>query len=123
MGFRFQRRIDLGNGWGVNASGSGASMSYRSRHGSLGSKGFSLRTGVPGLSYRQSWGENAGGVALVVVAIMAAVGVIAVALKILAYILPILWQCLRWVVLTIYDLCLYGAQKFKQWRTSSLGAP
>src|SRR5688572_4296568 len=41
--------------WGVNASGSGGSVSYRSRHGSIGTKGFSPRTGIPGLSFRQGW--------------------------------------------------------------------
>jgi hypothetical protein len=55
--------------------------------------GFSLRTGIPGLSYRQSWGKNAGGAALIMLGIMAAVG-IAIVLRILAYLLPLLWQCL-----------------------------
>lgn len=123
MGFRFQRRIRLGNGWGVNASASGASMSYRSRHGSIGTKGFSLRTGIPGLSYRQSWGKNAGGAALIIVGIMAVVAIAAVVLRVLAYLLSLVWQCSRWVVLTIYDLCVYGIQQVRQWRASSARGP
>lgn len=123
MGFRFQRRINLGNGWGVNASGSGASVSHRSRHGSIGTKGFSLRTGIPGVSYRQSWGKNAAGAALIFLVIMGVVAIAALALRILAYLLPLLWQCLQWVVLTIYDFYVYGLQQFRRWRTQSARGP
>lgn len=123
MGFRFQRRISLRNGWGVNTSGSGASVSYRSRHGSIGTKGFSLRTGIPGLSYRQSWGKNAGGAALIMLAILIAVGIAAAALRVIGYLVPLLWQCLQWIALTAYDLCLYGLQKLRQWRAHRPGNP
>lgn len=123
MGFRFQRRINLGGGWGVNASGSGASASYRTRHGSIGTKGFSLRTGIPGLSYRQGWGKNAGAAALIVVALLAILGIFALAVRILAFLIPLLWQCVRWVALTIYDLLVYGMQELRRWRARSTGTP
>src|SRR5688572_4363156 len=123
MGFRFQRRINLSGGWGVNASGSGASLSYRSRHGSIGTKGFSLRTGIPGLSFRQGWGKNAGAVALIFVAIMAALAMLALIVRIIAYLIPVLWQCVRWVTLTLYDLFVYGIQQLRQWRARSTGTP
>ena len=118
MGFRFQRRVNLGGGWGLNASGSGGSMSYRTSSGSIGTKGFSLRSGIPGLSYRQSWGKGSGavvGIAMLVVA------VVAVAVQLLIYLIPLIWQCLTWLVLTIYDFCIYGTQQFKAWRSRSSG--
>ena len=123
MGFRFQRRINLGGGWGVNASGSGGSVSYRSRHGSIGSKGFSLRTGIPGLSFRQGWGKNAGAAALIFVAIIAALAMMALFVRVIAYLIPILWQCVRWVALTLYDLFVYCIQQLRQWRSRSIGTP
>lgn len=119
MGFRFQRRINLGGGWGLNTSGSGGSLSYRSRQGSIGTKGFSLRTGIPGLSYRQSWGKNAGSAALIIAAFMLALAVVAILIKLLAYVVPLIWHCLQWIVLTIYDLCVYGVQKMEAWRSGA----
>jgi hypothetical protein len=96
-------------------------VSYRSRHGSIGTKGFSLRTGIPGLSLRQGWGKNAGATALIFVAIMAGLAVLALVVRIIAYLIPLLWQCVRWVALTLYDLLLYGIQRFRQWRARSIG--
>lgn len=119
MGFRFQRRINLGGGWGLNTSGTSASMSYRSRHGSIGTSGFSLRTGIPGLSYRQGWGKGAGAIALV----MLVVAVLAVAVRVLIYLLPLLWQCLAWIVLTVFDLASYGKQRFQAWRAGASAQP
>ena len=122
MGFRFQRRINLGGGWGLNTGRSGGSLSYRSRQGSIGTKGFSLRTGLPGLSYRQRWGKNAGFAALVVLAFMVALAVVAVSIRILVYVVPLIWNTLKWVLLTVYDLCAYGVEKVQIWRSSSVGS-
>ncbi len=55
MGFRFQKRINLGKGFGFNISKSGISPSLRTKSGSISSKGFSVRTGIPGVSYRKSY--------------------------------------------------------------------
>lgn len=55
MGFRFQKRINLGKGFGLNISKSGVSPSLRTKSGSISSKGFSVKTGVPGISYRKSY--------------------------------------------------------------------
>jgi hypothetical protein len=73
MGFRFQRRINLGGGAGLNLSKSGISSSVRTRFGSIGSKGFSIRTGVPGLTYRSRYrkGSDAGLIVLLVLALVA----------------------------------------------------
>ena len=55
MGFVFYKRINLTKGVGANVSKSGLSTSYRGKYGSFGSNGFSVRTGIPGLSFRKSW--------------------------------------------------------------------
>lgn len=54
MGFRFSKRINLGKGFGINISKSGISPSVRTKLGSFSKKGFSLKTGVSGLSYRKT---------------------------------------------------------------------
>lgn len=53
MSLRYQKRVNLGKGVGLNLSRSGISSSYRGRWGSIGSTGFSIRTGIPGLSFRK----------------------------------------------------------------------
>lgn len=58
MSFRYQKRVNLGKGIGLNVSQSGISTSYRSKFGSIGSRGFSLKTGIPGLTYRSSFGKG-----------------------------------------------------------------
>ena len=58
MGFRYNRRIGGNKGWGWNISGSGVSPSYRSKYGSIGSRGFSIKTGIPGLSFSSGWGSG-----------------------------------------------------------------
>jgi len=58
MGFRFQKRIKLGKGFGLNISKSSITPSYRNKRGSISSKGYSLRTGVPGLSYRKTFSKS-----------------------------------------------------------------
>jgi hypothetical protein len=55
MGFRFSKRIPVSKGTGINVSKSGLSVSHRSKYGAFGTKGFSIRTGIAGLSFRQSW--------------------------------------------------------------------
>ncbi len=57
MAFRFQKRIKLGKRFGVNISKSGLTPSYRSKRGSLSSKGYSLKTGIPGLTYRKKFSK------------------------------------------------------------------
>jgi len=56
MGFRFGTRTNLGKGFGLNISKSGVTPSVRTKFGSISSKGFSVRTGIPGVSYRKSGG-------------------------------------------------------------------
>jgi hypothetical protein len=70
MGFRYQKRINVGNGVGLNLSKSGVSTSYRTKYGSIGPKGFSIRTGIPGLTFRSKKSGDAAVImfALVVIA-------------------------------------------------------
>ncbi len=55
MGFKFQKRINLGKGFGLNISKSGVRPSYRNKRGSVSSKGYSIRTGIKGVSYRKTF--------------------------------------------------------------------
>ena len=67
MGFRYYKRIKLGKGFGLNVSKSGIRPSYRSKRGSVNSKGFSIRTGIPGLTYRSSFGKSKGSGCMVLI--------------------------------------------------------
>lgn len=118
MGFRFQRRVNFSGGFRLNVSGSGGSPSFRGRNGSVSTKGFSVRSGITGLSFRQSWGKNSG--ATVAVAALV-VGVVVIAFQLLIYFVPILWQCLSWLAFTIHDLCTYFVQQLKAWRSRPAG--
>ena len=59
MGFKYNKRIKLGKRLGLNISKSGLSTSYRTKRGTISSKGFSIRTGIPGLIYRKRF-KNSG---------------------------------------------------------------
>jgi hypothetical protein len=65
MSFRYQKRVNLGKGAGLNISKSGVSGSIRGRVGSVGTRGFSLKTGIPGLTFRSSWGRSKHGLILI----------------------------------------------------------
>lgn len=58
MAFRFNKRVSLGKGLGLNISKSGITPSYRSKRGSVSSKGYSVRTGIPGLTYRKTFSKS-----------------------------------------------------------------
>jgi hypothetical protein len=95
VNIRYQKRINLGKGAGLNLSKSGASYSQRTKWGSIGSRGFSIRTGIPGLSLRQNWGKG-GGVGL---AVMLAIG---------AFVISglILYNAVRFIVYLINRLII-----------------
>lgn len=61
MGFRFHKRIKLGKGFGLNISKSSITPSYRNKRGSVSSKGYSVRTGIPGFSYRKTFSKSSKG--------------------------------------------------------------
>ncbi|WP_413614488.1 DUF4236 domain-containing protein [Flavobacterium sp. N502540] len=54
MGFRFQKRIKLGGGLGLNLSKSGISPSLRTKMGTFSKSGYSVKTGISGLRYQNS---------------------------------------------------------------------
>ncbi|MEN2401496.1 DUF4236 domain-containing protein [Flavobacterium sp. MC2016-06] len=54
MGFRFQKRIKLGGGFGLNVSKSGISPSLRTKMGTFSNKGYSTKTGISGVRYQSS---------------------------------------------------------------------
>lgn len=58
MGIRFQKRINLGKGFGINISKSGITPSLRTKSGSISTKGFSIKTGVPGVTYQKRISSN-----------------------------------------------------------------
>lgn len=72
MGLRYQKRIGGNKGFGLNLSGSGISSSYRTKYGTVGSKGFSIRGGIPGLSFRSGYGrgKDKGVTALIILSII-----------------------------------------------------
>jgi hypothetical protein len=58
MGFRYYKRMKLGKGFGLNISKSSIRPSYRSRRGSISTKGFSIRTGISGLQFRKNFSKG-----------------------------------------------------------------
>ena len=58
MSFRFQKRINLGKGFGLNISKSGIKPSIRTKAGSINTKGYSIRTGISGINYRKSFSKS-----------------------------------------------------------------
>jgi hypothetical protein len=72
MGFRFQKRINFGRGIGLNISKSGINPSIRTKSGSLSTKGYSIRTGISGVSYRKNFSnsKNSGCVLFILIPIV-----------------------------------------------------
>lgn len=54
------KRINLGKGIGINISKSGISPSLRTKRGTLSTKSLSVRTGIPGLTYRKTFSNAKG---------------------------------------------------------------
>ena len=71
MGLRFYKRVNYGDGVGLNVSKSGISPSVRTGLGSFGARGFSIRTGIPGLFYRGGSGKNGAAIGAIILLISA----------------------------------------------------
>jgi hypothetical protein len=54
MSFRFQKRVKLGGGFGLNISKSGISPSLRTKMGTFSKNGYSVKTGISGVRYQNS---------------------------------------------------------------------
>jgi hypothetical protein len=93
MGLRYYRRINLGKGRGINVSKSGLSASVRTKWGSYGTKGYSIRSGIPRLSYRSSSGKN-GAMGWLIILLFAGAFIVA-------------WYILKFIFLAIANL--FGA--------------
>lgn len=60
MGFKFYKSIKLGKGLKLNISKSGVRPSIRTKQGTINTKGYSIKTGVPGLSYSKRFSKGKG---------------------------------------------------------------
>lgn len=71
MGFRFQKRINLGGGFGLNISKSGVSPSLRTKYGTVSNKRVSVRTGIKGVTYTKNFSKAKGSGCMVTIVITA----------------------------------------------------
>jgi len=71
MSFRYSKRIKIAKGFGIHIGKSGIAPSYRGRRGSLSSKGYSIRTGIPGLTYRKTFSRAKNSGCMVVLVLLA----------------------------------------------------
>ncbi|OEK09511.1 hypothetical protein A8C32_12445 [Flavivirga aquatica] len=74
MGFKFQKRIKLGKNIGINISKSGVTPSYRSKKGSISTKGYSIKTGISGLTYRKGFSKSKNNGCLVILMVFLILG-------------------------------------------------
>jgi hypothetical protein len=87
---------------GLNVSNAGISPSYRTKYGTVSTKGFSIRPGIPGLSFRSSFGGNGkGSGAAVVLAVIAAAFALYVAAVIAYNVVLFLWWAVTQVVFLV----------------------
>lgn len=117
MGLRYQKRVDFGKGAGLNISKSGISASKRTKYGTIGAKGFSIRTGIPGLTFRSSWSGKKSTPAIQIISMFLVVVffLIIIVYNILIFIL--------WLVKEIYHFILrkyYERQMKKENKISEL---
>ena len=107
----------------MNLSGSGLSLTQRTKWGSWGTRGFSIRTGIPGLYYRKRYRKKEGdstGIVILLAAlvfplvwalIQASLLVVFIILRIVlfcfAYLLTGLWEVTKWCALTSWDFSMY----------------
>jgi hypothetical protein len=97
MSLRYQKRINLGKGVGLNVSQAGVSGSLRTKSGSIGTRGFSIKTGIPGLNYRGSWARGSTGAIIFLVFIgVTGVGLIVYnVVRLIIYLIAALYEYLR----------------------------
>jgi hypothetical protein len=118
MGFRLQKRVGGNKGLGINISGSGLSTSYRSKYGAISSKGFSIRTGIPGLTFRSNWakGNRKGNGASVLALIMLTLFLSYLAIVVIYNV----FRFLVWVITEIYHLVLRLYYRWKEKQAQKL---
>jgi hypothetical protein len=120
MGLRLQRRYRVSKGLGLNVSGSGVSLSKRGKLGSIGTSGYSIRTGVKGLSYRGRWGKSAGDVGVIVGLVFLSFyivelcfNLIFVIVKLIFWLLTLPFRVLKLIMVTAYRITrrLFGHKR------------
>lgn len=81
MAFRYTKRVKLSKGLGVNVSKSGITPSVRTKRGSVSSKGYSIRTGIPGLTYRKTFSKAKNTGCIVILFIMLSIVILFINVK------------------------------------------
>jgi hypothetical protein len=111
MGFRIQRRLNVTRGMGLNISKSGISPSLRNGFGSIGPKGFSIRTGIPGLNFRSGFGKNSGGAGVILMIMVALIPLFVNLLFVVAQVAFILaiWG-VRIFIIAPYNMACWAVQ-------------
>jgi hypothetical protein len=133
MGFRFQRRLNITRGMGLNISKSGVSPSLRTGFGSIGAKGFSIRTGIPGLSFRQGFGKSSGGAGIIIGLLMLVIALLPVLVSLLIIAAQLSFSFLVWAVrifiIAPFNMIVWGIQSLgdfiahKRGRGTDMQAP
>jgi hypothetical protein len=99
---------------GLNISKSGISPSVRTEVGTISSRGFSIRTGIRGLSYRQSFGNSSDGAGFVVLLLVVFVALLPVFIQMVIGAVQIAWvlvvSVVRIFIVAPYNVMLWAIQ-------------
>jgi hypothetical protein len=120
MGIRLQRRINLGGGAGINVSKSGFSPSLQTKFGTIGAKGFTIRTGIPGLYYRDVFKSSKKGNGGILILIFLAIGLFIFAAIVLWNILRMLWWAME--EFTHFLMRVYQQRQIRKEAEGGLGS-
>ena len=116
MGFVIQRRVNFKDGLGLNISKSGISASIRTKYGTFGSKGFSIRSGIPGFSWRTRYSKKDSGLSVIAFLIIWIFFstlffilelCISFVISTLFILLPIIYRVILWLTQVMYDYLRY----------------
>ncbi|MEK6482413.1 DUF4236 domain-containing protein [Catalinimonas sp. 4WD22] len=98
MGFRFQQRKKITDWLRLNFSRSGISPSIRTKIGSFNPNGFSLLTGIPGLTYRKGRGKGNNQIGLILLIIGGLILIVANVCRLLWYLVALLVGFIRHLI-------------------------
>ena len=112
MGFRVQKRFGGNKGIGFNLSKSGISPSFRSKSGSISFKGFSVRTGIPGLTFRGGWKTKGyDNFALLLFFLTISLSIFFIKVFILFWVNIVLFSW--WIIKTVFKISIFLFSKIK----------
>lgn len=111
MNLRYNKRLGRNKGFTLNFSNSGVSSSYRTKYGTIGSKSFSIKSGIPGLTFRSSYGrgKNKNGTILIILGIILSGFILYYSAVIIYNFALFLW----WILTETHKLIL---RKYYMWR-------